>query len=84
MGAALDRLRAATTLVELATETDLVVEAALEDLELKRTIFRALDAEADPVVILATNTSALSVAAIAAATGRPSGSSACMASTRYR
>ncbi len=71
MAAALDRLREATTLVELATETDLVLEAAIEDLELKRTIFRALDAEADPVVILATNTSALSVAAIAAATSRP-------------
>jgi 3-hydroxybutyryl-CoA dehydrogenase len=69
--AALGRLRDATTLVELATDTDLVLEAALEDLELKQTIFRALDAEADARVILATNTSALSVAAIASATSRP-------------
>jgi 3-hydroxybutyryl-CoA dehydrogenase len=64
-------LRQASTLVEVATEADLVIEAALEDLELKRTIFRALDAEAEPEVILATNTSALSVAEIAAATERP-------------
>jgi 3-hydroxybutyryl-CoA dehydrogenase len=48
-----------------------IVEAALEDLELKRTIFRALDASASSDVLLATNTSALSVAAIAAATTRP-------------
>ena len=48
-----------------------MIEAALEDLELKRTIFRALDAEAPPDAILATNTSALSIAAIAASTARP-------------
>jgi 3-hydroxybutyryl-CoA dehydrogenase len=64
-------LRTATTLVELAVEADLVIEAALEDLDLKQTIFAALDAEADPAVILATNTSALSVTAIASATERP-------------
>ena len=50
---------------------DVVIEAALEDLELKRTIFRALDAGDAADAILATNTSALSVAAIAAATARP-------------
>jgi len=69
--ARLDGLRQALTLVEVASESDLVIEAALEDLELKRTIFRALDGEADPDVILATNTSALSVAEIATATERP-------------
>ena len=53
----------------LAEDADLVIEAALEDLELKRTIFRALDLDARPEVLLATNTSALSVAAIAEATG---------------
>jgi 3-hydroxybutyryl-CoA dehydrogenase len=58
-------LREAETLAVLGAEIDVAIEAALEDLELKREIFRALDAAADPVVILATNTSALSVAAIA-------------------
>jgi 3-hydroxybutyryl-CoA dehydrogenase len=58
-------LRHAHLLDGLATEASLIVEAALEDLELKRTIFRALDAEAAPDVILASNTSALSITAIA-------------------
>ena len=60
-------LRHAHILDGLATESTLIVEAALEDLGLKRSIFRALDAEAAPDVILATNTSALSVSAIAEA-----------------
>jgi 3-hydroxybutyryl-CoA dehydrogenase len=64
-------LRHAHTLDGLASEANLIVEAALEDLDLKRTIFRALDAAAAPDVILATNTSALSITAIADATGRP-------------
>ncbi|HET9755649.1 MAG TPA: 3-hydroxyacyl-CoA dehydrogenase NAD-binding domain-containing protein [Candidatus Limnocylindrales bacterium] len=64
-------LRHAHILDGLATEATLIVEAALEDLELKRAIFRALDAEATPDVLLATNTSALSVTAIAEATSRP-------------
>ena len=60
-------LRHAHLLDGLATEAALIVEAALEDLELKRTVFRALDAEAGPEVILASNTSALSITAIAEA-----------------
>ena len=58
-------LREAETLATLGAEVDVAIEAALEDLELKREIFRALDAAADPEAILATNTSALSVGAIA-------------------
>ena len=65
------RLRESTVLEALADEADVVVEAAVESLELKRTIFRALDAAADPGTVLATNTSALSVATIAAVTRRP-------------
>ena len=65
-------LRHAHLLDGLATEATLIVEAALEDLELKRTVFRALDAEAPPDVILASNTSALSITSIAdAAAVRP-------------
>ncbi len=60
-------LRNAHTLDALATDSDLVIEAALEDLELKQTIFRALGTSAGPRAILATNTSALSVTAIAEA-----------------
>jgi 3-hydroxybutyryl-CoA dehydrogenase len=68
----LDRLRHSPTLDGIAAEADLVIEAAVEDLGLKSTVFRTLDAEARPETILATNTSALSVAAIAEATTTPS------------
>jgi 3-hydroxybutyryl-CoA dehydrogenase len=67
----LDRLRDSATLDAIGAEAEIVFEAALEDLELKQTIFRSLDASTSPDVILATNTSALSVAAIARLTRRP-------------
>lgn len=66
-----DRIRHVPTVDALADEADLVIESALEDLALKRTVFRTLDEVADPAVILATNTSALSVAEIAEATALP-------------
>ncbi len=65
------RLRETDVLEALGDEADVVVEAALEDLELKQTIFRTLDGVADPGTVLATNTSALSIASIASATRRP-------------
>ena len=49
----------------------LVIEAAPEKIELKREIFQKLDFVCDPESLLATNTSSLSVTAIAAATKRP-------------
>ena len=64
-------LHESPTLDGVVAEADIVIEAALEDLELKRTIFRALGAGASADAILATNTSAISVASIAAATTRP-------------
>jgi 3-hydroxybutyryl-CoA dehydrogenase len=64
-------LRDGHTLDAVGAEAEVVIEAALEDLELKRSIFRALDAATGSDVLLATNTSALSVAAIAEATGHP-------------
>jgi 3-hydroxybutyryl-CoA dehydrogenase len=67
----LARLHEAPTLDDLtAAQPELVVEAALEDLEAKRAIFGQLDAATLPQAILATNTSALSVGAIASATTR--------------
>ncbi len=67
----LARLSVATSAAEVAADAHLVIEAALEDLELKQGIFRELDAAAEPETILATNTSALSIAKIAEATRRP-------------
>jgi 3-hydroxybutyryl-CoA dehydrogenase len=68
--AALGRLSLVTDLAELSS-CQLVIEAAFEDLEVKRTLFAELEAAVAPDTILATNTSALSVTVIAAATGSP-------------
>jgi 3-hydroxybutyryl-CoA dehydrogenase len=70
--AMLASLRDAHSLEGLAQESDVVIEAALEDIDLKRTIFRALGASARPDAILVTNTSALSVSEIAQSSGAPS------------
>jgi 3-hydroxybutyryl-CoA dehydrogenase len=67
---ALARLATTTELADLAG-CDLVVEAVVEELEAKRAVFRELDGILAPAAVLATNTSALSVAEIAAATERP-------------
>jgi 3-hydroxyacyl-CoA dehydrogenase len=52
-------------------DADVVIEAVYESLELKRKIFGALDRAVKPGAVLATNTSTLDVAEIAAATRRP-------------
>jgi 3-hydroxybutyryl-CoA dehydrogenase len=67
---ALGRLTLATNLSDLA-DCDLVIEAVLEELELKREVFAELDRITRPDAVLATNTSALSVSEIAEATERP-------------
>jgi len=68
--AAIGRLTLTTELGDLA-ECDLVIEAVLEELPLKREVFAELDRVTGSEAILATNTSALSVAEIAQATERP-------------
>ncbi len=68
--AAAGRLALTTELAELA-ECDLVIEAIVEELGPKRELFAELDRICRPDAILATNTSALSVTQIAAATSRP-------------
>jgi 3-hydroxybutyryl-CoA dehydrogenase len=68
--AALARLTLTTELADLA-ECDLVIEAVLEELELKREVFGELDRVTRQDAVLATNTSALSVAEIAEAAARP-------------
>jgi len=68
--AALARLTLTTELSDLAG-CDLVIEAVLEELDLKREVFAELDRVTRPDAVLATNTSALSVSEIAAATQHP-------------
>jgi 3-hydroxybutyryl-CoA dehydrogenase len=62
---ALERLRS-DTLIELLRDCDLVIEAAPEDLDLKRNIFERLASVCGEACVLASNTSSLSITAIAA------------------
>jgi 3-hydroxybutyryl-CoA dehydrogenase len=68
--AALARLHPAPALDDLA-EADYVVEAAIENLDVKRQLFSRLDALTRQPVILASNTSSISITALGAATKRP-------------
>jgi len=68
--AALGRIQTGTSLA-LHAQADLVVEAATENPAIKFQIFRDLDGAVGPDCILATNTSSISITAIAAQTGRP-------------
>jgi 3-hydroxybutyryl-CoA dehydrogenase len=68
--ATLERIRTSTSLQE-ASKTDFVIEAVFESLDVKRDVFRALDQACRKGVILATNTSSISITEIASLTGRP-------------
>jgi 3-hydroxybutyryl-CoA dehydrogenase len=68
--AVLDRVEGTADLDDLAA-CDLVVEAAVEDVDVKQDVFADLDDATDDDVVLATNTSTLSITTIAAATERP-------------
>ena len=59
-----------TTELSAATDADLVVEAAIENLKIKQSIFAELDGICKPETILASNTSSISITAIASATKR--------------
>lgn len=52
-------------------EMDIVIEAVFEDMDVKRKVFSALDAACPPRTVLASNTSSLSISAIASVTRRP-------------
>ena len=66
----LGRITLTTNLQDLK-DVDLVVEAVLEDMELKQSVFSQLDEIVREDVILSTNTSSLSITEIASATKRP-------------
>jgi 3-hydroxybutyryl-CoA dehydrogenase len=68
---ALSRIRTAPDLEAAAAESDVIVEAVPESIELKRGIFERLDAAAPPDCLLASNTSSLPIGRIAEATRRP-------------
>jgi 3-hydroxybutyryl-CoA dehydrogenase len=66
----LSRIKGTTDIGDFS-ECDLVIEAATEDLAIKKAIFAQLDKVCPKHIILATNTSVLSVADMATATSRP-------------
>lgn len=61
----------ATTDINAFSDCDLVIEAVVENLDVKRKIFAELDAVTPPAAILASNTSSLAITDMAAATKRP-------------
>jgi 3-hydroxybutyryl-CoA dehydrogenase len=68
---ALRRLRWSTRLEDAAADADVVIEAVVERLEEKRTVFAALDRAAPARAVLATNSSTIRSSLLADATGRP-------------
>ena len=69
--ATLSNITTFTAIPDGVKGVDLVVEAATENIDLKLKIFKDLDAATEPHVILATNTSSISITKIASVTNRP-------------
>jgi len=67
---ALDRITGTTAMADLAG-CDVVVEAVIEEMDTKQSVFAELDDRLDDEVVLATNTSTLSITSIASVTDRP-------------
>ncbi|NQT56399.1 MAG: 3-hydroxybutyryl-CoA dehydrogenase [Desulfobacteraceae bacterium] len=66
----LGRIQGTTDMSQLK-DVDFVIEAVLEDLELKKSVFKELDELCRPEVIISSNTSSMSLTEIAVATNRP-------------
>jgi len=67
----LGRINGTTDFGEAVAEADLVIEAVVEDMRVKKEVFADLDGTCKPDTILASNTSGLSITEIASATDRP-------------
>lgn len=68
--AVLARIRIGADL-SLASDADMAIEAVVENVDVKKDVFRKLDAVLAPNAIIASNTSSISITRLAAATGRP-------------
>lgn len=71
VGDSLARISTTTSLEEAAGDADMIVEAVFENLEVKQDVFGLLDKIAPTDAVLASNTSAIPITRIAAATSRP-------------
>jgi 3-hydroxybutyryl-CoA dehydrogenase len=65
------RISTCLSLADLAQDVDMTIEAVIENLDLKKKVYKDLDSLAAPNVIFASNTSALSITEMAGATNRP-------------
>ena len=70
-GADADEVLGRVTAVDEITPADLMVEAVIEDAEIKQDVFRRADSVLPPEAILASNTSSIPITSLAAATQRP-------------
>jgi 3-hydroxybutyryl-CoA dehydrogenase len=68
--ATLDRIQGTVVLEDLA-DADFAIEVVVENMDLKKEVFQTLDKVCRPEVILASNTSSMSITAIGGCTGRP-------------
>lgn len=69
--ATISRIKTSTNLADCASESQLIIEAVNENLELKTKIFREIDKHAPDNAILASNTSSISITKLGTATSRP-------------
>src|SRR5207248_4122469 len=69
--AALDRIQESNDIESAAPNADLVIEAVIEDFDVKRRVFEALGGHARPHAILASNSSTIAISRLADVTGRP-------------
>jgi len=68
--ATIARIKMTTTLEDMSA-ADFIIEAVIENMDLKKTVFQVLNKVCRPEVIFATNTSSMSITEIASASGRP-------------
>jgi len=69
--ATVGRVKGTVDIAEAAKDVDIVIEAVFEDINVKKEVFKKLDETCPTSAILASNTSALSITEMAAATRRP-------------
>jgi 3-hydroxybutyryl-CoA dehydrogenase len=65
------RIKGSLSLADTAKDVDVVIEAVIENMELKKAMYKELDGAAKSSTIFASNTSALSITELASATSRP-------------